>query len=327
MNGERLEPLFANLSECCHYLPAPDSRLSGCSEAEEEETRSRKLCSSGGCCCCRCWQPLSNNDKPRTRGDGSSSDKGISSSRLVIKVVERSGALAALAPAPAINRRHQALIGARQSTPHQTPTPSSPPLASASKRRDLINFRWPLAPSLSSSSLPCSNQLLVLIHLVCLFALAASGGQRWARQADNRPSAQQLHNVPYKKCKFGYLSPSMILVSKLQLTTTTQSVYVTRACEWKSNLFVPKSNDIHFAQPAAGQTASGASGQYQAGGDQPLQSQEQRAGFAAGATNGNQWEGNSRTLLSTESKALILALPIKMSQSFAGYEPGKFVSG
>lgn len=26
-------------------------------------------------------------------------------------------------------------------------------------------------------------------------------------------------------------------------------VHVTQVCEWKSNLFVPKSNDIHFAQP------------------------------------------------------------------------------
>lgn len=103
-------------------------------------------------------------------------------------------------------------------------------------------------------------------------------------------------------------------------------VFVTRACEWKSNLFVPKSNDIHFAQssqPGAGELSSQNQEStlvYETFNGQPGQQQQ----FSKPTTNFNTYEADgARTMLSTDSKALILALPIVMSQSFAGYEPGK----
>lgn len=71
---------------------------------------------------------------------------------------------------------------------------------------------------------------------------------------------------------------------------------MTQACEWKSNLFVPKSNDIHFAQQPAGSQA-------------PDQAPTD--------------EADSRTILSTSQKALVLALPLSLGPSFVGYEPGE----
>lgn len=41
------------------------------------------------------------------------------------------------------------------------------------------------------------------------------------------------------------------------------------------------------------------------------------------ATRGAALNDGARTMLSTDSKALILALPIVMSQSFSGFESGK----
>lgn len=117
---------------------------------------------------------------------------------------------------------------------------------------------------------------------------------------------------------------------------------------------MPKSNDIHFAQPniqpsqpllsatnfdqqqqqqqqrhqaaqqlessVAYETLSGANSNFAssnyARANQFQQQQQQ---------DSNESSGTSRTMLNTDSKALILALPIMMSQSFAGYEPGKFV--
>lgn len=84
---------------------------------------------------------------------------------------------------------------------------------------------------------------------------------------------------------------------------------MTQACEWKSNLFVPKSNDIHFAQAPG--SAPGASeppaGRWRADGpgEQPPR------------------QPQSRTIFSSTQKALILALPIELGANFAGYEPGE----
>lgn len=41
------------------------------------------------------------------------------------------------------------------------------------------------------------------------------------------------------------------------------------------------------------------------------------------ATSSAAFNDGARTMLSTDSKALILALPIVMSQSFSGFESGK----
>lgn len=83
---------------------------------------------------------------------------------------------------------------------------------------------------------------------------------------------------------------------------------------------MPKSNDIHFAQ--ASQQPNQDGGAANEDGPRPsdpgvvyeTQADQQRRTFAP---------DSSRTMLSTDSKALILALPIQMSTSFAGYEPGK----
>lgn len=100
-----------------------------------------------------------------------------------------------------------------------------------------------------------------------------------------------------------------------------KTFYVTRACEWKSNLFVPKSNDIHFAQswPSLDGQAAGQEGSsvvyetYRELGPASRQLAAEPAG-----------QDQSRTLLSTDSKALILALPIVIGPTFAGYEPGEY---
>lgn len=68
---------------------------------------------------------------------------------------------------------------------------------------------------------------------------------------------------------------------------------------------MPKSNDIHFAQPHQQQVGSASANQQQ----QQLDIDPQ--------------EPQARTILSTSQKALILALPITLGHSFAGYEPGK----
>ena len=66
---------------------------------------------------------------------------------------------------------------------------------------------------------------------------------------------------------------------------------------------MPKSNDIHFAQaPAAAARPA------------ELESVEQQ----------EQQEGaTSRTMLTTDSKALVLALPSGQGSAFNGYEPGE----
>lgn len=99
---------------------------------------------------------------------------------------------------------------------------------------------------------------------------------------------------------------------------------------------MPKSNDIHFAQsPQSGGQTTPTAGNLR-------ESSVAYETFNANSKNNNnnnnrqleqdhedelvgepEQPSASRTLLSTESKALILALPIFMSQSFAGYEPGK----
>lgn len=102
---------------------------------------------------------------------------------------------------------------------------------------------------------------------------------------------------------------------KMLLTNLNKipKVFVTQSCEWKSNLFVPKSNDIHFANQQQQQQAT----------DQP----EPAPGSSVLYETSNLAAPPpdlSRTMLSTDSKALILALPISMSPTFAGYEPGEF---
>ena len=99
-------------------------------------------------------------------------------------------------------------------------------------------------------------------------------------------------------------------VTQQQEVMPYKTYYVTQACEWKSNLFVPKSNDIHFAQPQQQQ-------QQQSNGDQMAKSayEQQKVVLDDGPA--------SRTIFSTTNKALILALPIAPNPGFAGYEPGK----
>lgn len=53
-----------------------------------------------------------------------------------------------------------------------------------------------------------------------------------------------------------------------------------------------------------------------------VQQQQQQQQFPK-ATSSAAANDGARTMLSTDSKALILALPIVMSQSFAGFESGK----
>lgn len=112
---------------------------------------------------------------------------------------------------------------------------------------------------------------------------------------------------------------------------------------------MPKSNDIHFAQPTANLSPPPPT----TGGGGELNSQNQESSVVYETFNGNSYGSNknsnnynyvqqqqqqqqfpkatssaaandgARTMLSTDSKALILALPIVMSQSFAGFESGK----
>lgn len=104
---------------------------------------------------------------------------------------------------------------------------------------------------------------------------------------------------------------------------------MTQACEWKSNLFVPKSNDILFAQSASAGHHQPLAGpeQQQAAGGQPVEALGAHDALAASrnapADQYQEQAANSRTILSTSSKALVLALPIALSQTFAGYEPGE----
>lgn len=105
---------------------------------------------------------------------------------------------------------------------------------------------------------------------------------------------------------------------------------MTQACEWKSSLFVPKSNDIHFAQPTTSSHSSSSSVSYSS--PSAAQDSRQSPGSEQQNYNNNNNDGDNdddddstgRTIFRTSSKALILALPIAQSDNFAGYEPGEY---
>lgn len=91
---------------------------------------------------------------------------------------------------------------------------------------------------------------------------------------------------------------------------------------------MPKSNDIHFAQPSneppdelAGVAQLGARHQLEQPRLEGGQQEQQQAGLRL------DWPSSSglaaRTMLSTDSKAMVLALPISPANTFAGFEPGK----
>lgn len=118
-------------------------------------------------------------------------------------------------------------------------------------------------------------------------------------------------------------------------------VLVSRACEWKSNLFVPSTNDILFAQqPDNSNTPPILRDQTQKQTQLPAEStilyenpSLNRAQYEAGRSDFapvyspidiQSSASPSRTLLTSESRALVLAFPLEFPASFQGFEPGKF---
>lgn len=133
----------------------------------------------------------------------------------------------------------------------------------------------------------------------------------------------------------------------MTLARRAPTVYVSRACEWKSNLFVPKTNDILFAQSSHSQQLlqpqhaannnnhqqqessvsyfDGTTFSTQAGANNYINSGQPAAPpVPPSASLPDNPNGGRTVLLSTDSKALVLALPqLQPSQTFAGYEPGE----